>query len=326
MKLILFFFFSAVGAGSSSTEIEEDHLNQLELDQFLELFHLPKVVDPVEKEKRSEILKKNQQKVLEANKAFLSGNQTWREEINEFSHLTEEEFLASHTSLGLATDNDARSSLSSLHTGEESEELSQEGSGLPDHYSSVHQVGPAKYQRCGNCQLFATMALVEICHARTFGHRAAYSEQELMDCAYNGRDIKGCAGACYECYGQWLKKTRIPLLSEKTYPRPARAGHGHCRRGLKPLKSRVSVTKTFISSIRHDDRRRLLASERKMKRLVVEHGAVGTTLATTNFGHYKHGVFAGCPKRDSYNRDHMIAVVGYGTEKGVDYWLVRNSW
>ena len=64
----------------------------------------------------------------------------------------------------------------------------------------------------------------------------------------------------------------------------------------------------------------------KMKRLVLERGAVGTTLATTNFAHYKHGVFAGCPQRDSYNRGHMVTVVGYGTENGLDYWLVRNSW
>ena len=115
MKLILFFLFSAVRA--ASTDTEEDHpqiLSEVELDQFLEVFNLPKVADPVEKKKRAEILKKNQEKVLEANKAFLAGNQTWREEINEFSHLTQQEFLASHTGLGLPPDNDTLASLASL--------------------------------------------------------------------------------------------------------------------------------------------------------------------------------------------------------------------
>ena len=51
----------------------------------------------LEKKKRAEVLKRNQQKVLEANKAFLAGNQSWRERINEFNHLTEQEFLHSLT-------------------------------------------------------------------------------------------------------------------------------------------------------------------------------------------------------------------------------------
>lgn len=42
-------------------------------------------------------------------------------------------------------------------------------------------------------------------------------------------------------------------------------------------------------------------------------------------GGYESGVYNGC----SINKttiDHAVQLVGYGTEAGQDYWLVRNSW
>merc|ERR1711973_253100 len=39
---------------------------------------------------------------------------------------------------------------------------------------------------------------------------------------------------------------------------------------------------------------------------------------------YRGGIFAGCPPSNAI--DHAITVVGYGRERGVDYWLVKNSW
>ena len=62
-----------------------------------------------------------------------------------------------------------------------------------------------------------------------------------------------------------------------------------------------------------------------MKRMVYEHGAVvGSVVAAGPFGRYSKGIFAGCT--DHKRLDHCIAVVGYGSEGGVDYWLIKNSW
>ena len=61
-----------------------------------------------------------------------------------------------------------------------------------------------------------------------------------------------------------------------------------------------------------------------MARLVVEHGAVMTAVGVNSgFSSSSGGVFAGC--NDS-SINHGVVVVGYGTQDGEDYWLVKNSW
>jgi len=65
--------------------------------------------------------------------------------------------------------------------------------------------------------------------------------------------------------------------------------------------------------------------EELMKKLVYEHGAVVATVkAAGPFSSYGGGVFSGCHPGSA--TDHAISVVGYGTEGGVDYWLIKNSW
>merc|ERR1712198_303126 len=46
--------------------------------------------------------------------------------------------------------------------------------------------------------------------------------------------------------------------------------------------------------------------------------------AARPFSSYGGGVFSGCHPGSA--TDHAISVVGYGTEGGVDYWLIKNSW
>ena len=50
--------------------------------------------------------------------------------------------------------------------------------------------------------------------------------------------------------------------------------------------------------------------------------AIGTR-DSRGFQHYSGGVFDGyCPQRV----DHAVTAVGYGTQDGKPYWLVKNSW
>jgi C1A family cysteine protease len=69
----------------------------------------------------------------------------------------------------------------------------------------------------------------------------------------------------------------------------------------------------------------LPSDEVKIRNAVAKIGPVGVVLHTSDtFFSYKSGIFnqANCPTQPT----HAVLIVGYGTEKGVDFWIVKNSW
>merc|ERR1712241_164028 len=332
MKLaVLLLFVSAVLAASTNRdEVERvrklaremtDNVDLTE-DEFLEEFHLPPVDDPEEKARRAEALHQHQQEVLETNEAYIAGDKTWYDAINEFSDIPDDEFIRTHTGL---TDNDR------IPDDERSEKFFDayryNRQNVPDSYNSVKlgNVSPVKNQgSCGSCVAFATIAVVETCFKRTVGTFGDYSEQHLLDCAYNGEDqwISGCNGAWNPGYAYWLNgywpeshnhTFSGHFASESEYP--YNAERGECRTDYQPFYQGAKISGLYVTSN---------GDEETMKALVAEHGAVQTTVgANSGFGQYKGGVFAGCTGSST---NHAVVVVGYGTQDGVDYWLVKNSW
>ena len=71
------------------------------------------------------------------------------------------------------------------------------------------------------------------------------------------------------------------------------------------------------------------ATEEALKIAVATQGPISVSIDCRDFTipYHGHGVFYGTTC-DSYpgSGNHGVAVVGYGTEDGKDYWLVKNSW
>ena len=144
------------------------------------------------------------------------------------------------------------------------------------------------------------------------------SEQYLVDCAYGKNGARGCNGAHPFSYPKWLKAQGGQLPHEKSYPYLGSSPKLNCNSAPKKMwNSGAKVSKTTVD---------WKCNESKLKSLIHSKGAVSVTVyaADNAFSNYKSGVYNKCKKVKEGN--HQVLAVGYGTENGVKYWLVKNSW
>jgi len=306
---------------------EMDDEDNYDEDSFEQEFGLEPITDPEEKERREEALWENEEIVKEENEDYLSGKKTWFDKVNEFADLPEDEFEKEKT--GELKPPGVRSfGRGLLHppASERTDEASERyfdkfrysRASVPATYDSkaLGDVSPVKNQhQCGSCVAFANMALIETCFKKITGVFGDYSEQQLVDCGFGKNGANGCDGAYTYAYAKWVADNKKGLVHESQYPYLNKKPKLSCPKNLKTYNQGAKVTDSYHT---YD------GDEETMKKLIAEHGAIGTSVrATGPFEDYSGGIFAGCTSNAT---DHAVTAVGYGTENGVDYWLIKNSW
>lgn len=112
---------------------------------------------------------------------------------------------------------------------------------------------------------------------------------------------------------QFLEKTGHN--TESNYPYTS--GHGKTGTCISSKNKGSSYVSSF-NNVRKNDPNSLVSA---IDKTVV---SVAIEADKTVFQHYKTGVITS--SACGTNLDHGVAAVGYGTESGTPYFLVRNSW
>lgn len=257
-----------------------------------------------EKERRFEIFKDNLRFVEEHNSNG-AGNKDFKLGMNKFADLTNEEYRAMFLGTkkrGLAVEAKKTGQRYAYRGGEDLPKMVD--------WREKGAVAPVKDQgQCGSCWAFSTVAAVEGINQIVTGNLTTLSEQELVDCdrGYN----MGCNGGLMDYAFDFIVQNG-GIDTEDDYPYHARDNK------CDPIRKNARVvTIDGYEDVPPNDEKSL------MKAVAGQPVSVAIEAGGREFQLYQSGVFTG---RCGTDLDHGVAVVGYGTENGTDYWLVRNSW
>jgi C1A family cysteine protease len=175
---------------------------------------------------------------------------------------------------------------------------------------TVGAVTPVKNQeQCGSCWSFSATGAIEGAHFISTGNLESYSEEELVQCS---RLNHGCNGGSMALAFQFVEKHG--LNTEANYPYTSGQGvTGSCDKSLETGDLNVT-TFTQVPSQRPQELKDAIA---------INPVSVAIEADETAFQHYIGGVLT---EDCGYKLDHGVLAVGYGTEDGVEYFLVKNSW
>jgi cathepsin L len=150
------------------------------------------------------------------------------------------------------------------------------------------------------------------------GQLNVLSEQHILSCTPNPYDCGGsggCGGGTTELAYEYLVQTG--LASEWKYPYLSWYGNNsQCRYTADKVGS-VAYLADYVTLPTNDYFSVLNA--------VAFIGPLAVSVDASQWHLYESGIFNDC-NNASPDIDHGVQLVGYGSDKGTPYWIIRNSW
>lgn len=175
-------------------------------------------------------------------------------------------------------------------------------------------VTPTKDQGgCGSCWAFSAAETYESHLALATGTLSELSAQQIVSCSPNPDHCGGtggCQGSTQPLAFDYL--VGVGLTTEASYPYTQRTGT--CD------ESKIAPVgySTGYVELPTNDYTALMDAAANVGPVAISIAAAGF-----KFQLYGSGVLSNC---NDFVMDHAVQLVGYGTDSGSDYYLVRNSW
>ena len=171
--------------------------------------------------------------------------------------------------------------------------------------------------QCGSCWAFSTTANVESVIAKSTGKLQSLSEQFLVSCEHNCGQYRNMNACDQGCNGG-LMPNAFKYIMAKGQPTEA----------AYPYTARDGSCKTVPSAGKVSNWEFVAEDEVAMAEYVATKGPISIAVDAQRWSFYNGGIMSTtsiCPRNDE-TLDHGVAIVGYGTENGTPYWIIRNSW
>jgi cathepsin L len=249
---------------------------------------------------RKSVFVANLNQIQKHNQAFSSGLETYTKAMNTFGDLTAEEFHARYTGfLGLRSRFARSQNVAKLPT-----------SSLPasvDWTTKGAVTGVKDQGQCGSCWSFSATGSTEGAWFLAKGQLVSLSEQQLMDCS-KSEGNNSCEGGLMDYAFEYIISNK-GICAESAYPYTAQDSNT-----CKPCTNVASISSYQDVAQTEDDLAAAVTQQPVSVAIEADQSA---------FQFYSSGVLTGAC---GTNLDHGVLAVGFGTDSGVDYWKVKNSW
>jgi len=216
--------------------------------------------------------------------------------LNQFSDLTNEEFQSLYLD-PLEEDSKVSAPLRYLDISNVADSVDWREKGS---VSDIRDQGS-----CGSCWAFGSVSALEGLHHIKTGSLELLSEQQLVDCSGSYGNM-GCSGGLRDAAFKYI----IDFGIERRADYPYTARDDKCKYNESKT---ISFQITGYVSVPLDQAQLVAA---------INQQPVSVGVCASTWQSYSKGILTNC----CTSINHGVGAIGYGSENGTDYFLVKNSW